>query len=456
MATPMIVGVSGLLKSQNATWTRSQIIPQILNTADNINSLNPSYAGLLGSGRVNAFNALGGAPTPTITVISPNGGETWTVGQTYAITWSSQNLSGNVNIKLNRSYPGGTWESLFAATGNDGSEPWTVAGATGSACRIRVESAGNPSIFDESNANFTITSGGGQPVTLFSEGFEGSFSGSLYSRGDSNSNNGSDYWDYKTLRPHSGSKSNYCAGIGSPTHPPYDNYMKAYFSLNSAAAVNVAGYNNVTCNFWVWYNVESGYDYLRAQYYSGSTWVDFPNSSWSGSSGGWVQKTYILTGFTTFRFRFYFTSDYSITAEGAYVDDILITGTPTAAPGAEGGIEVVDLTPNVLSLIPPAESKTDADGGAESGLPAQYSLQQNAPNPFNPSTSLTFSLPEAGFVNLAIYSLNGEKVATLTSGWHDAGVHTLIFDGSNLAGGVYFARLDAGSFMAIRKMILLK
>jgi subtilisin family serine protease len=458
MATPCVVGLAGLLKSQNLTWNRTQIIPQILNTAENIDGLNPSFVGKLGTGRINAALALGGStPAPSITVAYPNGGETWTVSQTYTITWTSQNLTGNVNVKLNRNYPGGTWETLASNTANDGSQSWTVFGATASANRIRVESYGTPTVYDESNANFTIsTGGGGTPVTIFSDNFDGSFNTSRYSRGDSNGSNGSDYWDNKTTRPHAGSRSCYCAGKGTPSHPPYDNYMNAYFYTKSGSAVNVSGYSNVTFNFWIWYETESGYDFVKPQYWSGSAWVDFPSSSWSGSSGGWVQKTYTLTGFTTFRYRFNFTSDYSVTAEGAYVDDIQITGVPTANNSFPGGeIAVVDMNPEALPSV--AQGGLKAETIQELGtIPTEYSLEQNTPNPFNPLTTLTYNLPEASVVSLTVFNARGQQVATLAEGLQNAGTHTVDFNGSALAGGLYFAYLRSGEFTAVRKMILLK
>jgi C1A family cysteine protease len=92
-----------------------------------------------------------GVPTPP-TVTSPNGGESWAVGSSRAITWSTGN-GGNVKIELSRDN-GASWETLFAATANDGSENWTVAGAATTQALVRV-SNGNGS--DTSNATFTIS-----------------------------------------------------------------------------------------------------------------------------------------------------------------------------------------------------------------------------------------------------------------------------------------------------------
>jgi hypothetical protein len=88
-------------------------------------------------------------------------------------------------------------------------------------------------------------------------------------------------------------------------------------------------------------------------------------------------------------------------------------------------------------------------------LPA-YRLSQNYPNPFNATTRISFDLPRAQRVSLKVYNLLGQKVATLADGVLTSGSHELSFDGSHLASGVYLYRLDAGSFVQSRKMLLLK
>jgi PKD repeat protein len=81
---------------------------------------------------------------------------------------------------------------------------------------------------------------------------------------------------------------------------------------------------------------------------------------------------------------------------------------------------------------------------------------QNWPNPFNPSTEISFSLPEASRVSLEVYNVMGQKVATLVKGHLDAGEHSFTFNGSGIASGVYLYRLEAGSSVETRKMLLLK
>jgi YD repeat-containing protein len=104
---------------------------------------------------------------PTIQVTEPNGAETWTIGTTQNIQWTSDNVIGNVNISLSRDN-GTTWvETLFADSPNDGIEQWEVTGEVSSQCLIRIESAVDPNIYDTSDTPFSIIPGE-STITLLS------------------------------------------------------------------------------------------------------------------------------------------------------------------------------------------------------------------------------------------------------------------------------------------------
>ncbi|RQV99040.1 T9SS C-terminal target domain-containing protein [bacterium] len=86
----------------------------------------------------------------------------------------------------------------------------------------------------------------------------------------------------------------------------------------------------------------------------------------------------------------------------------------------------------------------------------EYALHQNYPNPFNPETNITFDLVETSNVMLTVYNPMGQTVATLVSGELSAGRHSVSFSAADLPSGLYFYRMEAGEFSAVRKMILMK
>ena len=88
--------------------------------------------------------------------------------------------------------------------------------------------------------------------------------------------------------------------------------------------------------------------------------------------------------------------------------------------------------------------------------PRIFSLSPPYPNPFNPMTRITFSLPKGAEVSLMVYDINGREVANITNEFYPAGTHQAVFDGSDLSSGIYFARLTAGDFNRTRKLVLVK
>lgn len=90
------------------------------------------------------------------------------------------------------------------------------------------------------------------------------------------------------------------------------------------------------------------------------------------------------------------------------------------------------------------------------GNPQTYSLEQNFPNPFNPSTKIRFSIPEQGLVTLKVFNLLGEEVATLINTEMTTGSYEVDFKGTEISSGIYFYTLTADNFISTKKMILLK
>ena len=157
------------------------------------------------------------------------------------------------------------------------------------------------------------------PTVIFSDDFEGNWSAN-WTAEDRDPGCGSDYWGQNGNRSHSGNFSAYCAEIGDVPGQEYDNSMDARMYRN----ISLTGYDAAALSFYYWLKSERCVDYLVVGYVdSGDRQYDL--KAYEGDSGGWVKDTIpIPTTATRICFRFY--SNTSITAEGAYIDDVVLTG----------------------------------------------------------------------------------------------------------------------------------
>jgi hypothetical protein len=94
-------------------------------------------------------------------------------------------------------------------------------------------------------------------------------------------------------------------------------------------------------------------------------------------------------------------------------------------------------------------------------MPQSFALHANYPNPFNPTTTILYDLPESATVHLVIYDVLGKQIKTLVNQPHDAGVKTAVWDGTDdlgrpVSAGVYLYQIQAGGFSKTKKMVLLK
>ncbi len=114
----------------------------------------------------------------------------------------------------------------------------------------------------------------------------------------------------------------------------------------------------------------------------------------------------------------------------------------------------VELDGNTVTM-PSGVTAVEVGSSAE-----MFSLSQNYPNPFNPSTKIQYRIEKAGMVSLRLYNLLGGEVATLANGRQEAGSYTVQFNTNestlSLASGIYFYRLETGSLLSIRKLVLIK
>jgi hypothetical protein len=99
---------------------------------------------------------------------------------------------------------------------------------------------------------------------------------------------------------------------------------------------------------------------------------------------------------------------------------------------------------------------SDVQDRGVSLLPKKQISHQNYPNPFNPKTIINYELPITNYVDISIYNLLGQKVATLVNERQQAGFHQVEWDASRFSSGVYYYRLEVGQFQEVKKMILLR
>jgi hypothetical protein len=121
--------------------------------------------------------------------------------------------------------------------------------------------------------------------------------------------------------------------------------------------------------------------------------------------------------------------------------------------------EVQSLTPELVGFSMPLSAPPEVSENPV--LPKEFALKQNAPNPFNPTTYISFDLPKACDVQVEIYNVLGQSVRTLVNGYQEAGSQSVMWDGSDnsgnsVASGVYFYRINAGDYSATKKMMMLK
>jgi hypothetical protein len=126
--------------------------------------------------------------------------------------------------------------------------------------------------------------------------------------------------------------------------------------------------------------------------------------------------------------------------------------------GADEWRQIVEITIGEMKHF---VTKKGIDSGELVVKPASYTLCQNYPNPFNPTTSIAYTLPGAQNVDIAVYNIRGDLVKQLASGRQDAGLYNISWDATNAAGnkvttGVYFYRINAGSFTDTKKMTLIQ
>ncbi|CAF3743552.1 unnamed protein product [Rotaria sp. Silwood1] len=177
---------------------------------------------------------------------------------------------------------------------------------------------------------------------------------------------------------------------------------------------NVHG-NDVELNWTTTYEINnSGFDIERKL--SGSDWVKIANVIGHGTS--------------------YHSNNYS------YADGKLSSG------GYKYRLKQIDYNGNYKYY--------DLIAQVSIGVPSKYLIEQNYPNPFNPATTINYEIPNSNFVSLKVYDNTGRIVANLVNEIQPGGFYSVKFNAANLASGIYFYKITAGDFNAVKKLMLVK
>jgi len=237
------------------------------------------------------------------------------------------------------------------------------------------------------------------------------------------------------------------SGVGTVTIP---NVTIALTPINPPIVIPASG-GSFNYNVLVTNNESS------AATFDAWTMAQLPNGSWFGPALGPINLT-LSAGATLARVR---TQSVPASApSGTYTYEGRVGTYPSAIWDSDSFTFVKSTTGDGAKVEEWLNSGESFDPyltpTAWAETPTQYRLAPNYPNPFNPTTTLEFKLPQAGPVHLAVYDLSGRLVSTLVDGYRSAGVHKITFDGSGLASGIYLYQLEAGAFAATGKMVLMK
>ncbi len=216
-----------------------------------------------------------------------------------------------------------------------------------------------------------------------------------------------------------------------------------FYEPNSQSVLTLAdGYDfsarsEITVSFYMIYILSDGDALYFEASRDGTNWQTL--KTYTGESGySWIEEQvslndYVGAGNENVQFRFNLVADGdNNVGDGVYLDDIYILA---------DGVNAID--------------------SQEESVPTEYSLMQNYPNPFNPVTTVAYELPKAGQVSIEIYSILGERIATLVDREHQAGRYKVVWNALNdngvkVSSGVYFYKIKTESFVNVKKMILIK
>ncbi|MDP1677737.1 MAG: S8 family serine peptidase [Bacteroidota bacterium] len=511
MASPFVASLAGLVKSQHKNWSPAEIMFQIVETVDNIDSKNPSYAKKLGSGRINALRALTETVVakPKLKFISViiddntggngNGlldpGETANINCTIRNEWGDAiNLNAdlstaNQNVSITKSTC--SYGTLYGISHIDSSQQ----GSSDKGFTVNINANALPQTI---SFTITLTSTNGYSVQL---PFDVKVSAKLLIVDDDDGSNNIEQYYYKALnrlgivydtwdRNTQGSlpvdylqKYKVVVWLCEWAFPALDssdrNVLTAY--LNSGGSLFLSGQDigwDLADSTGDEYLNSKGaskkfYEtYLKTKYISD----DAKNDGLLGIVGNSVSDNLAITRNQPGRSAPEQFPDVIDTINGSKYCFLYNGGSFIGKGGAVtyskeyklvhftfGGFESITdsskrntIMERVIKFLSPDLIVSNIIDEAQSQQPFTFSLEQNYPNPFNPTTTIQFTVPLASKVILKVYDMLGREISMLINTEQQSGIYNIQFDASKLSSGIYFYRISSGSFTDIKKMMLIK
>jgi PKD repeat protein len=530
MAAPLAAGVAALIWSRNPSWTAAQVQQRLFDTADDIDGLagNSSYAGKLGAGRVNAFNALNtGGPTPPVAAFtgSPTSGcsplaVSFTDQSTGEITsWSWTFGDGGTSTTQSPSHTynaAGTYEVSLTVTGPGGSDTETKTGyITVSTSPVAAFSGTPTSGCSPLEVSFTDQSTG--EVASWSWAFGDG--GTSTAQSPSHTYNGSGTYEVSlTVTGPGGSDTETKTGYISVSTSPVAEFSGTPTSGNTPLTVSFSDLSTGNPTSWSWTFGDGGSSTAQNpshQYGGAGTYTVSLTATNACGSSSETKTGFITVSEPTARtmhvqlvqvtkqsfFNFLFRGNVTVRivdASGSPVEGASVSGSWSG--GASGSSQFTtnsagegsassgwttgnpdftfcvddlakdgwtyDAAANEMTCGTSTGSSTATVAAANVENPDLKSVLENSavafPNPFNPSTTISFYLPEASPVKVEIYDILGRSVKILLEDNLNAGVNSVRWDGTDASGrhvgsGQYIYRISAANGTNIvRRMMLLK
>ena len=432
-----------------------------------------------------------------ITVTSPNGGEVWDESSVQAVTWTSQNTSGNVKIQFSNN-GGVSWLTVENSTPDDGSFSWTLPSVSTdqTQCQIKIEDSVSSNCFDVSDVNFSIRDNSGLTIWPGDTNNDGITNqadvlplGLFWGSSGPARSGASLQWIGQQAMPWTILAATYADANGDGIVNQADvlpigfNWDKTHTLLASKAKknndsninqteiaalkINLAGspgqYNSYRVEFFV-ENVTDLFGISFEMVYTPVENIDsviVQYSSWLGENILYYSRENKSAGRVSFGISR--KAGQGVISGSGVVALLLLKLTTFSACETIFFLQNItanDEQGNPIKFTALDKALTTIDDFFPS-VTDSYVLYQNYPNPFNPETCIEYKIPVTSPVRIDVLNLKGQIIRILKNQEQSAGFHSVIWDGLNEQGklvvsGVYMYQFRSGNFVEVRKMAFMK